>query len=167
MTLKLARRELESGGQEAPQLMNDALRHAEKANDELRELAHGILPSVLTHGGLRAGVRALASRMSIPLEIDVSADRLPQEVEATAYFIVAEALTNVEKHSNAKGAKVTTRLDNRALRVEVRDDGVGGAQADGTGLVGLRDRLGVLDGRLQVESPAGRGTLIAASIPVR
>jgi signal transduction histidine kinase len=167
MTLKLARKGLESGGEEAPQLVNEALQHAETATDELRELAHGIIPSILAHGGLRAGVRALASRMSIPLEIDVSADRVPQEVEATAYFIVAEALTNVAKHSDAQGAKVTAHLDSRALNVEVRDDGVGGAQPEGTGLVGLRDRLAVLNGSLQVESPPDGGTLIAASIPVR
>jgi signal transduction histidine kinase len=166
MTLKLASRALESGGEEAPQLVDEALRHAETATDELRELAHGILPSILAHGGLRAGVRALASRMSIPLEVDVSVDRLPQEVEATAYFVVAEALTNVAKHSDAQAAKVAAYLDGQALRVAVRDDGVGGAQPEGTGLVGLRDRLAVLDGSLHVDSPPEGGTLIAASIPV-
>jgi signal transduction histidine kinase len=97
----------------------------------------------------------------------VSVDRLPEEVEATAYFIVAEPLTNVAKHSNARRASVTARLDSRALNVEVKDDGVGGAQPEGTGLVGLRDRLAVFNGSLRVASPADGGTVIAASIPLR
>jgi signal transduction histidine kinase len=103
--------------------------------------------------------------MSIPVEIDVGVGRLPSEVEATAYFIVAETLTNVAKHSGARHARVTAQLDDDCLRVEVRDDGVGGAHADGSGLVGLVDRLAVMDGTLRVESPADGGTLIAASIP--
>jgi signal transduction histidine kinase len=167
VTLKLARRALERYGEGAAELVDEPLDQAQAATDELRELAHGILPSALTHGGLRAGVRALASRMSTPVEIDVFQDRLPLPFEATAYFVVAEALTNVAKHSHARRATVTARLDDRAMQVEVCDDGVGGAQADGTGLVGLSDRLAVLDGSLRVESPPGGGTLIAASIPVR
>jgi signal transduction histidine kinase len=104
--------------------------------------------------------------MSIPVKADVSLPRLPQTIEATAYFIVAEALTNVAKHANARCATVTTRLEDEALRIEVSDDGVGGAETDGSGLVGLRDRLAALDGTLQVDSPAGAGTRITASIPV-
>jgi signal transduction histidine kinase len=165
MTLEEARYALERDGHEVSVLVGEALGHAEAATDELRELAHGILPSVLTHGGLNAAVRALASRMSIPVEIDVAAGRLPPEVEATAYFIVAEALTNVAKHSRARHAGVSAQLDSHCLQVEVRDDGVGGAHADGSGLVGLRDRLAVMDGSLRVVSPAEGGTLIAASIP--
>jgi signal transduction histidine kinase len=87
-------------------------------------------------------------------------------VEATAYFVVAEALTNVAKHSSADHVEVTTRIEDRALRVDVRDDGRGGAQAYGTGLLGLADRLAALDGRLEVESPPGSGTHIAATIPL-
>jgi signal transduction histidine kinase len=104
--------------------------------------------------------------MSIPVEIEISADRLPSAVEATAYFTVAEALTNVAKHSHADRATVKARLESHSLQLEVCDDGVGGAQSDGTGLVGLKDRLAVLDGSLRVESPADGGTRIAASIPV-
>ena len=167
VTLKLAPRALARDRQDAVALANEALHHAQTATEELREPAHGILPSVLTHGGLRAGIRALASRMSMPVEINVSVGRLPAAVEATAYFIVAEALTNAAKHSQADRAMVNTRLENRTLQVEVSDDGAGGAQANGTGLVGLSDRLAVLDGSLRVESAAGEGTLIAASIPVR
>jgi signal transduction histidine kinase len=104
--------------------------------------------------------------MSIPVEIEISVDRLPSAVEATAYFTVAEALTNVAKHSRADRATVKARLQSHWLHVEVSDDGVGGAQADGTGLVGLKDRLAVLDGSLRVESPPDGGTRIAASIPL-
>src|SRR5215470_5058012 len=111
------------------------------ATDELRELAHGLLPSALTLGGLDAGTRALASRMSIPVDVDVTVGRLPEVVESTAYFIVAEALTNVAKHAHARRATVTARQDDGVLLVDVNDDGVGGARVDGHGLVGLRDRL--------------------------
>jgi PAS domain S-box-containing protein len=166
VTLKLARRALRRNGQEAAALVDESLKHAETATDELRELAHGILPSTLTHGGLRSGVRALATRMAIPVEIDVSVDRLPPEVEATAYFIVAEGLTNVAKHSHADQAAVRAGLEGRTLQIEVRDNGVGGARADATGLLGLSDRLAALGGTLRVESPPDGGTVITASIPI-
>jgi signal transduction histidine kinase len=167
LTLKLARRALEGGEQDASALLDEAIRQSESATNELRELAHGILPSVLIHGGLRAAVRSLASRMSIPVDIHISIDRLPRAVEATAYFVVAEALTNVAKHAQADSATVTARLDSGTLQVEVCDDGVGGAQAGGSGFVGLSDRLAVLNGTLHLESPVDGGTWVAASIPVR
>jgi signal transduction histidine kinase len=166
IALKLARRELESRRPDASSLLEEALQHAEHAMVELRELAHGILPSVLTRGGLRAGAEALASRMPLPVRVRVHNGRLPAAVEATAYFVVAEALTNVAKHARAASAEVTARIDDGALRVEVRDDGVGGARPDGSGLVGLGDRLAVLNGRLRVENPADGGTLVAAAIPI-
>jgi signal transduction histidine kinase len=165
ITLKLARRALEEDSRGAPALVAEALRHAEEATAELRELAHGILPSVLTRGGLRAGVAALASRMPVPVDIAISVKRLPSALEATAYFVVAEALTNVAKHSHANHAAVMARVEDGTLQVKVRDDGIGGAQPDGSGLLGLGDRLAVLDGSLRVESPAEGGTLIAAAIP--
>jgi signal transduction histidine kinase len=143
-----------------------ALDNAQRATDELRELAHGILPAVLTRGGLRAGVTALASRAPVPVKTDVSVGPLPAAVEATAYFIVAEALTNVAKHARAGQAEVMARIEAGTLRVQVRDDGVGGARLDGSGLLGLRDRVAALDGRLHIESPADGGTLVAADIPV-
>jgi GAF domain-containing protein len=167
VTLKLARRALENDGGGALALVTEALKHAEEATAELRELAHGILPSVLTRGGLRAGVVALASRMPVPVDIGISVERFPSAVEATAYFIVAEALTNVAKHAHARHARVTTLVTDGALQVQVRDDGVGGARPDGGGLLGLSDRLGVLDGSLRVDSPRDGGTLIAADIPIR
>jgi signal transduction histidine kinase len=97
----------------------------------------------------------------------VAADRLPGGVEATAYFIVAEALTNVVKHAEAEHAWVTARTEPGSLQVEVRDDGIGGARTNGTGLVGLKDRLAALDGSLYVDSSSAGGTRIAASIPIR
>ena len=166
ITLKLAEQALAKGAENGPLLVQEALGNAEQAMTGVRELAHGILPSVLTQGGLRAGIDALGSRTPVPVEIDVSVDRLPAPVEANAYFVVAEALTNVAKHSSAGHAEVVAQIDDGALRVEVRDDGVGGASPDGTGLVGLADRLAVLDGRLEVDSPPGGGTRLTAAIPL-
>jgi signal transduction histidine kinase len=167
ITLKLARRKLEEDDEEAEGLVTEGLEHAEQANFELRELAHGILPSVLIRGGLRAGVEALTSRVSLPVTVDVCAERFPPAIEATAYFVVSEALTNAVKHSGADRAEVTARFERGALWVEVHDDGVGGARLDrGNGLVGLDDRLDALDGQLRVESPPGGGTLIGAVLPL-
>jgi signal transduction histidine kinase len=166
ITLKTAQRALQNGEQDVPALLTEALDNAEKANVELRELAHGILPGALTRGGLRAGVAALASRMPVPIEIDVPVDRLPAAVEATAYFVVAEALTNVAKHARASHAEVTARIEDGTLAVHVRDDGMGGAQPDGSGVLGLADRLAAVDGQLRVESPTDGGTLITAAIPI-
>jgi GAF domain-containing protein len=166
LTLKLACGALEQDLEAAPALVREALDNAERAHVELRELAHGILPPVLTRGGLREGVAALASRTPVPVEIDVSVGRLPTAVEATAYFVVAEALTNVAKHARAGRAEVMAWIEDGALAVEVRDDGVGGARPEGTGLVGLADRLAALDGRLRIESPADGGTLVSAAIPL-
>jgi signal transduction histidine kinase len=167
VTLKMARRALEGEDEAVPALLTEALENAEDATRELRELAHGILPAVLTHGGLRAGVAALASRTPVPVDVRVSVDRLPPPVEATAYFIVAEALTNVAKHARAHGAAVTARVEHGTLQVEIQDDGVGGAGGAGSGLLGLGDRLAVLEGTLRVDSPPGGGTLVGAAIPIR
>jgi PAS domain S-box-containing protein len=164
ITLKMARQALQTHDEAGPALVAEALDHAERATVELRELVQGILPPVLTLSGLRAAVRALADRTPVPVEVGVAVGRFPAAVEATAYFVVAEALTNVAKHSGASQATVVARVEDGTLQIEVRDDGVGGARADGSGFVGLADRLAVLDGQLRVESPAGRGTLVAASI---
>jgi signal transduction histidine kinase len=166
ITLKLAHRAVENQDEDAPALLSEALDNAEQATAELRELAHGILPAVLIHGGLRAGAASLASRMPVAVQTDVSVGRLPAAVEATAYFVVAESLTNVAKHARAESAAVTARVEDGTLRVQVRDDGIGGARPDGSGLVGLADRLAVLGGRLRVESPADGGALVTADIPL-
>ena len=166
VTLKLALRAIEQRPEGVRSLVSEALDHATGATTELRELAHGILPAVLTRGGLSAAVEARASRMPIPVEMAVSTGRLPKTVESAAYFVVAEALTNVVKHSRAEQAEVRAYVDDGALRVHVRDDGIGGARRNGSGLVGLEDRLAVLDGRLEVSSPPRGGTSLAASIPI-
>jgi PAS domain S-box-containing protein len=167
LTLKQAHEVLQSNQEPASELVANALDHAERASVELRELARGILPAVLTRGGLRAGVESLASRTPVPVEIDVSVGRLPAAIEATAYFVVAEALCNVAKHARARSTVVGAHIEDGTLCVSVRDDGVGGAQPEGSGLLGLADRLAVLDGRLRVESLAEGGTLVAADIPLR
>jgi len=166
VTLKLAQRAFRDDDGKAESLLSDALQQAEQGNRELRELAHGILPAVLTRGGLRAAVAAVVTRLNVPVRVDVPAERFPAEIEASAYFIVAEALTNIVKHSHAEHAEVTASLQNAMLRIDVRDDGAGGADPDGHGLVGMRDRVTTLGGRLEIDSPAGRGTLVTATLPL-
>jgi GAF domain-containing protein len=164
---KLALRALSKGDAKASELLAEALRHSEQANVELQELAHGILPAALTRGGLRAGVEALVSRVSLPVSVDVLEERLPAGVEATAYFVVSEALTNVVKHARAARAQVSARVERGELRVEVHDDGVGGAGGGhGTGLGGLEDRVSAVGGRLVLESRPGGGTRVCALLPV-
>jgi signal transduction histidine kinase len=166
IALKLARRALGDATGPAVQLVDDALGHAERANEELRELAHGILPATLTRG-LGAAIETLVSRVRLPVSVDVTDERLPPELEATAYFIVAEALTNTVKHARASRAEVTARVSDGVLHVVVRDDGVGGATTDGrTGLLGLYDRVAAMNGALRLESPPGGGTTVAATMPV-
>jgi signal transduction histidine kinase len=167
LTLKLARHALGGGDDDATaQLVDEALKHAEGAKADLRELAHGILPAALTRGGLRAAVETLVGRMPLTVTVDIEVTRLPAEIEAPAYFVIAEALTNVAKHAGASSAAVSASVDDGGLRLEVRDDGAGGASPDGSGLVGLGDRLAAVDGALRVESPPGHGTLVAATIPL-
>jgi signal transduction histidine kinase len=166
VTLKLAQRAFRDEDGKAESLLGEALDHAEQGNRELRELAHGILPAVLTRGGLRAGVDAFVARLDLPVAIDGPAERLPEEIEASAYFIVAEALTNVVKHSHATRAEVKASVDEGLLQVEVRDDGIGGADPSGHGLVGMADRVSALGGSLSVQSPAGGGTLVTATLPL-
>jgi PAS domain S-box-containing protein len=166
VTLKLARRALRGGEGDAGSLVDEALDHAGRGNEELRELAHGIHPSALTSGGLRGGVRTVVKRLDLPVDVDVLAERLPPEIEASAYFIVAEALTNVVKHSQAVHAEVTASVRDGMLDVQVRDDGIGGADPGGHGLVGMKDRVAALGGRLEIASPAGGGTCVAAMLPL-
>jgi signal transduction histidine kinase len=166
VTLKLAQRALRQKDGGAASLVAEALEQAEQANDELRELAHGIIPPVLSRGGLLSGVRRLAERSHVPVEIDVTPQRFLPALEASAYFIVAEALTNVAKHSHATRARVTARAESGMLRLEIRDDGIGGADREGHGLVGLADRAAALGGRLAVEGPVGGGTMLTATLPL-
>jgi signal transduction histidine kinase len=165
VTLKLAQRAFRQQDGKAESLLREALEHAEQGNEELRELAHGILPAILTRGGLRAGIDAVVMRLDLPVRVDIPAERFPLEIEASAYFIVAEALTNVVKHSHAEHAEVRASVEDGMLHVEVRDDGIGGADPSGHGLVGMGDRVAALGGRLRIESPAGGGTRVAAALP--
>jgi signal transduction histidine kinase len=167
IVLKLALREHGAPNGATEALVGEALEHAERANTSLRELARGILPTALTRGGLLDGIEELVSRSSLPVTTDVSAERLPPAIEATAYFVVSEALTNVLKHSGADSAVVNARVDGRVLRVEVRDDGVGGAEPGaGSGVTGLRDRVEALGGTIEITSPPGRGTSLSVEIPI-
>jgi two-component sensor histidine kinase len=137
------------------------------ALDELRELARGIHPTVLSDRGLRAALEALARRAPIPVDLEgVPDERLPESVESTAYFVVAEALTNVAKYAGASHVRVRVGRRDSTVTVEVSDDGRGGADPNrGSGLRGLRERLSALEGRLEVESPPGDGTTVRAEIP--
>jgi signal transduction histidine kinase len=167
ITLKLARRALGDRDGAIAELVDEALDHAERATNELRDLAHGILPAVLSRGGLRAGVETLASRIRLPVRINVTPARFAPALEATAYFIIAEGLTNVVKHAKASRAEVRAFVVGGALFLEVRDDGVGGASIEGSsGLLGLHDRAAALNGELRVESAPGAGTVITATLPI-
>jgi signal transduction histidine kinase/CHASE3 domain sensor protein len=165
ITLKMAQRALRHHDDSADELVGQAIQHAEQATEELRELAHGILPAVLSRG-LAAAVDAVVARLTIPVHVDVPERRFPAEIEASAFFIVAEALTNVVKHSDAGRAEVSASAEDGVLRVAVRDDGIGGADPHGHGLVGLGDRAAALGGRLEIDSPVGGGTLLAATLPL-
>jgi signal transduction histidine kinase len=166
ITLGLAQRAMRQRDQEAESLVAEAVEYAQQANEQLRELARGLLPADLTSAGLRGAVDSIVERLDLPVTLDVAPERLPAEIEANAYFILAEALTNIVKHAGASQAAIRVVVDDGALRVEVRDDGIGGADPEGHGLVGLRDRATALGGRLHVESSAGGGTLLAATLPL-
>jgi signal transduction histidine kinase len=166
VSLKLARQALQDDDRELRSLVDEALEHVQRGNAELRELAHGILPGNLTRSGLRAAIRTVVSRLDLPVRVDVPDQRFPAEVEASAYFTVAEALTNVLKYANATSAEVTASATDVALRIEVRDDGIGGADPDGAGLLGLQDRADALGGWLTIQSPPGGGTVVAATLPL-
>jgi signal transduction histidine kinase len=166
LTLKLAQGVQDDDAEEKRTLVGEALEEAEHANEELRELAHGLLPSVLTRGGLTAGVESLVTRVRLPVGVEVTEQRFAPAIEASAYFVVAEALTNVAKHSAAASAEVRVWVEDDVLHVDVRDDGAGGARLEGSGLVGLSDRVEALGGRLLVDSPPGQGTRVGATLPL-
>ncbi len=136
--------------------------------DEVREIARGIHPAVLASGGLRPAIRALARRSPVPVRLGALADRrLPEHIEVSAYYVVAEALTNAAKHARASAVSIRVEVGGDLLRVAVTDDGVGGAAfGGGTGLVGLKDRVEALGGRLRLDSPDGGGTSLIAELPV-
>jgi signal transduction histidine kinase len=167
MSLGMARRRLEKG-EDAGELVAGAEEELRAAISELRDLARGIHPAVLTDRGLAPALRDVAQRSKVPVELgELPEERLAGPVEAAAYFTVSEALTNVAKYARATAARVELRAAGERLEIEVGDDGVGGAvQEGGSGLRGLADRLGALGGELTVVSPPGAGTLLRASIPL-
>jgi signal transduction histidine kinase len=134
---------------------------------ELRELARGIHPAVLTDQGLDAAVRTLVNRAPIPITVHDSCGRFPAHVETAIYFVVAEALANIARYAEASEASVTIERHGDVALVDIRDNGVGGAdlESSGSGLRGILDRVGALDGRLRLESPPGGGTRLRAEIP--
>jgi signal transduction histidine kinase len=154
-------------GPESEPVLDAVLEDTRMAIEELRELAHGIHPAILTHHGLAAAVEGLADRAPIPIEVDISHDRYPAAVESAAYFVAAEALTNIAKYANATAARVSAACHDGRVRLTVRDDGAGGATpTPGGGIAGLEDRMAALGGSLMVQSPPGKGTTVLAEIPI-
>jgi signal transduction histidine kinase len=169
LTLKLALQELDDGDSSLRPLLEESLRHAQRATTELREVVHGILPASLSSGGLPSGIESLVSDLRLPVRWGVTTPRLPVEIETTAYLIAAEALTNVAKHADANQAKVEITFDATAsvLEIVIEDDGIGGADPQrGTGLVGMSDRVAARDGTMTVTSPRGGGTRLRITLPV-
>ena len=166
ISLRLAQRRLAQAPDEAGEFVEEALEHMETGIRDLRELASGIHPSVLTDRGLSVALETLAGRSPMPVELgEMPPQRLPAPVETSAYFVVAEALTNAARHARCSHAYVGVRVEDGSATVEVRDDGVGGADASaGSGLRGLADRVSALGGRLEIESPSGEGTTVRAQI---
>jgi signal transduction histidine kinase len=164
--LSLAEARFKTDPERAAELVSRARAEAELAVKELRDLARGIHPAVLSDLGLAAALDALAARAPVPVQVSgVPSAPLPAAVEAAAYFVTAEALTNVAKYARASECSVCLTLEDSRLRVEVRDDGVGGADpSTGSGLLGLRDRVEALDGRLEVDSPPGAGTTVVVEM---
>ncbi len=167
MDLGRAREKLDTDPERAKELVTDAHEEAKLAIAEVRDLARGIHPAVLSDRGLDAALSSLAARSAVPVEVHVDVpERPPASVEAAAYFVVAEALTNVAKHAGATRAEVTVRRTGDRLTVQVQDDGAGGATVvEGSGLAGLRDRVRPLDGELHLLSPHGGPTVLMVEIP--
>jgi signal transduction histidine kinase len=167
LALRLVQSRLDDDPPGAHELLESASHELALALEELRELARGIHPAILTNRGLSAAIEALAARAPVAVELGrVCEDRLPASVEAAAYYVIAESLTNVAKYAQANAAQVSvTRRDGVAV-VVVEDDGIGGADATrGSGLRGLADRVEAIGGRMTVSSPPGRGTAVRAEIP--
>jgi signal transduction histidine kinase len=167
LNLRLARSKLREDPGGADALLAEAGDELDSALEELRELARGLHPALLSERGLRTAIQTLALRAPMPVELGtLPAERLPEAIELAAYFVISEALTNVAKYADATQATVSVERHNGRVVVAVADDGVGGADPGrGSGLRGLADRMAVLEGRLEVKSEPGRGTTVKASIP--
>jgi len=167
MDLGRAREKLETDPEGARRIIDESHQQAKQVLTEMRELVRGIHPAVLTDRGLDAAISAIAGSSPIPVEVDIRlSERLPEEVEGTAYFVVVESLANVTKHSGASAARVAIFRDGNWLRITIEDNGRGGADPElGSGMRGLRDRIAALDGSFAFVSPEGRGTRISVEIP--
>jgi signal transduction histidine kinase len=167
INLRLVRDRIAHDPDAATELVDTSLQELNEATGELRELARGIHPAVLSDRGLEAALKGLAGRAPVPVELVETPDqRLPSSVESAVYFVVAEALTNVARYAQARAAKVSVVRRNGEVEVRVSDDGVGGANPDkGSGLSGLSDRVAALDGIMDLTSVAGEGTTVWARIP--
>jgi len=167
LSLRLARTRMDEDPAAAADLLEESVAELAGATAELRELARGIHPAVLTDRGLDAALKAVAGRAPVPVEVTSTlTERLPAPVEAAVYFVVAEALTNVARYAEASSASVCIERGDSSVTVEVSDDGMGGADpSTGFGLRGLDDRVATLDGTLEVVSPSGEGTIVRAEIP--
>jgi PAS domain S-box-containing protein len=166
MNLRTARKRVEQDPGEAAALLDEVAGDLATAVDQLRELARGIHPAVLTDGGLDPALRGLVRRSAVPaVVLAVPSQRFPRHVEATAYFIVAEALANATRHANATLVEIEVRASDGTLSVQVCDDGIGGSDPSGSGLRGLADRVAVLDGTFEVSSPPKVGTTVRAVLP--
>jgi PAS domain S-box-containing protein len=168
INLQLAEQRWASAPDRARELVRQALEDTKRGIEDLRELAAGLHPAILTQHGLALAVRALADRVGIPAEIDVPGVRLPPAIEASLYFFCSEALTNIAKHARATRAWVRLEIAADRCVVEVRDDGIGGAQPgpETSGLLGLSDRIGAIGGTLDITSPDSGGTTLRASVPL-
>jgi signal transduction histidine kinase len=168
INLQLAQQKWSSAPERAKELLDLAAQEATVGIGSLRDLVAGIHPAILTYRGVAAALEALAARLPVPVDLDVSEMRLPGPIEASIYFFCSEALTNVVKHAQATFARVRMAIEEEDLVMEVRDDGIGGAleQSTGSGLPGLHDRVGALDGTLVVTSPTAAGTTLQARIPL-
>jgi signal transduction histidine kinase len=168
ISLQMAEQRWESAPQRARELVGRALDDARRGLEDLRSLAAGLHPAILTQHGLAPALRTLADRVPIPVEIDVPQVRLPASIEAGLYFFCSEALTNIVKHAHASCAWIRLEVAADQYVTEVRDDGIGGAHPgpETSGLVGLRDRIGALGGTVDIVSPHAGGTVLRAAIPV-
>jgi PAS domain S-box-containing protein len=167
LTIRLARRQLETNPDAVSASLEGAARELDLALEELRELARGLHPAALTEQGLGPALAGVAKRLPIDVDVKVPGERLPENIEATAYYIVSEALTNVAKHAQATKASVGMTVEADALKFEITDDGRGGADPSaGSGILGLRDRAEAIGGTLFVISPPGKGTVVTAQLPL-
>jgi signal transduction histidine kinase len=168
LQLRAAQAAAPPGAEELAERLEGAIREASGALEELREIARGLHPALLTESGLHPALRALARRSAVPVDLDVRvAGRLPEQIEVSGYYVVAEALTNAVKHARASAVSIEVEVAGDALRVVVRDDGTGGADlTPGAGLVGLKDRVEAQGGRFLLDSPHGAGTSVRVEFPL-